>query len=204
MSSYAEVYKWVDKDGIVHYGDKPDINSKTQTIEIEPIDSSKYDEAIELQKRLLKQAEQADKRIQARNDSAAAGKNEKTDDETNEKRCLEARKQLSILQEQRAIYRDENGRFHVKWAHDTYKGKREYLDDEQRSIEIGFTNKIISLHYKNPQDVEEQKKARNKVIISEYCQARRSELAELLLPGKRVSRQEIEEKRKIVKKYCDE
>ena len=204
MSSYAEVYKWVDKEGNVHYGDKPDKNTKTQTIEIEPIDSSKYDEGIELKKRLLNQAEEADKRIQARRDSADAGKNEKKDDEANERRCLEARKQLSILQEQRAIYRDENGRFHVKWAHDTYKGKREYLDDEQRNIEIGLTNKIISIHCKNPQDVEKQKKARNKAIKSEYCEARRSELVELLLPGKRVSRQEIEEKRKTVKKYCDE
>ncbi len=58
MNSYAGIFKWVDKDGNIHYGDTPDKNIKTQEIQIEPIDSSKYKEGIELQKRLLKQAEE--------------------------------------------------------------------------------------------------------------------------------------------------
>ena len=145
-----------------------------------------------------------DKRIQARKKRIAEDQINEEYDAAQEKRCLEARMRLSILQEQSAIYRDENGGFHVKWAQDTYQGKREYLDDTQRNTEISLTNRIISIHCKKPHDEEEQKIARNKMIKLEYCAARRSELAKLLLPGKRASRQKIKEKRKAVKNYCNE
>ncbi|MFZ2542011.1 MAG: DUF4124 domain-containing protein, partial [Gallionella sp.] len=64
VSAQAEIYKWVDKDGKVHYGDKPDKNANAQRVQVEPADDAKYIEGFELRKRILKQTEAADQKIQ--------------------------------------------------------------------------------------------------------------------------------------------
>jgi len=121
-----------------------------------------------------------------------------------EMRCQEARKQLAILQEQLPIYRDVVGKLHAKWKYDTYKGKREYLDDTTRAAEIARTRQEIETNCPQESSAEDQSLARKKFIKSEYCAAARADLEAIERPEARAPKQEIEEQRKKVELYCKE
>lgn len=122
-NAYADVYKWVDSTGKVHYGDQPPPSNKTQKLRVEtpssatppaegakaPVSKSLADKEIEFQKRRV-EAEEAQKK-QEKQASEAKQKQEN---------CVNARANLRNLQ--------NNGRI------TTYdeKGERVFLDDAAR------------------------------------------------------------------------
>ncbi len=113
-SAFAGVYKWVDKDGNVFYGDNPPQQVETESLEIDSKDTPERTEAPKVQQRRLQQAvKQADNRIEARQTKLAAEHTEKEARLAQDQRCLEAREQLAVLQESRPVYRDEAGRFRM-------------------------------------------------------------------------------------------
>lgn len=200
----AEVFKWVDADGTVHYGDKPAKNIPAKPIHIEPVDPSKYEQGMKLQQQLLKRSAAADQRIQERREQATQEAKEKNAMAAQAKACLESRKQLAVLQEESAVYRDENGKLRTNWKHDTYTGARTYIDEPQRMVEVERIQNSIQTLCEKPNDPVAQNHARTKWIQSEYCAARRAELTVLLAERKKSSRQEIEEKKKSVAATCGE
>ena len=45
LPAHAEVYKWTDANGKVHYGDQPPVSSKTRTLDVKPSQPSGADAA---------------------------------------------------------------------------------------------------------------------------------------------------------------
>ncbi len=204
-SAFAGVYKWVDKDGNVFYGDNPPQQVETKSIHLDSNDTSVRTEDLELQQRRLQQAvKEADSRIQARRTKSAAMQTEKEANLAQEKRCLEAREQLVALQELRPVYRDEAGWFRVQWKQDTYRGKRDYLDDTTRALETDRVRQEITKQCKKPGDEKAQKTARLQWIKSEKCAAARAELEFVEQRKVRAVRTTIEEKREMVKHLCQQ
>ena len=121
----TEVYKWVDEEGNVHYGDRPpeDVESERLNIEAEAPSLS-----AEEQSRYLEEAqERAKRRAEDRRARAAAEQVAEEERPARQRRCVYARKQLISLQQQLPVYRDEEGTFRTLSRYDAYEGEREYL-----------------------------------------------------------------------------
>lgn len=66
---YGQVYKWVDENGKVHFGDKPPVNSKAEELNLPEVKSADtpevtHAERIERQRRLVKALEEERKEKQ--------------------------------------------------------------------------------------------------------------------------------------------
>lgn len=205
VAALADAYKWVDKDGTIHYSDHPPQDAQSETLEIESTDVSNRPGGNERQERILKQiggeteSSTEDKRVEftvedTRNDVRFV----------REQRCLEARKEFEVLQEQMPVYRDEEGHLRAHWRGDTYRGQREYVEDAMRPAEVERAVREIVRNCEHPDDVVEQNLVRTQWVGSEYCAAARSELEALEKPSARTDKQSLERKRKTVEKLCNQ
>jgi hypothetical protein len=195
----AEVYKWVDKSGSVHYGDKPDENSTAKQVQIETISESRRAQALERQKRLLKNAEEAEQRAQAKREAAKQSGNNQS---AGNQKCFDAMKHLTLLQKQLPIYIDEQGRYQPKWKYDYYQGNRRYLSDKERDLELKRAqNKVESL-CANATDSVALEKAATFWQREEWCMTAKVELREVLRPEARSTEHDIERYRKRVAISC--
>jgi hypothetical protein len=115
---YAEIYKWVDEQGRVHYGDKPHAQAETIRVEGqgEPAKAPPDDTARrEHQQRVLKSMQMERERKQALRRQARAAEEEA------EQRCAEARQKLADINGAGFLYR-RNAR-----------GERVIFTDEERA-----------------------------------------------------------------------
>lgn len=107
----AEVYKWVDEDGQVHYGSKPkDKSAKEVKIKNRYIDSGTSTPALSTRERLDKQKKFINA-LDADNKSIAEEKRkQKQQEELKNSRCNAARDQLKRQESASALYDlDEKG-----------------------------------------------------------------------------------------------
>jgi hypothetical protein len=117
-SGHAEIYKWVDEQGRVHYGDRP--NEQAETVDIKdqaPSTESTSDESSrrEHRQRLLKSMQQERERKQAQREQAQAAEQEAM------RRCANAREQLENIASAGFLYRRNP------------KGERVIFTDEERA-----------------------------------------------------------------------
>lgn len=206
FTASADIYKWIDKDGEVHFSDKPPQDRKSERIQVDTIKAPEQPDEGELRRRrLLEQADRdSDLRLKAQQEKAAEKQAMNDESSAQEHRCLEARKQLAALRQQLPVYRDNEGKFRVKWKHDTYQGERDYLDDSKRPSEIKRVQEEITANCQNPGDEKQQDLAREQLIRSELCAAARAELEALEQPGAKTPRQTLENKRQAADKLCNE
>jgi Domain of unknown function (DUF4124) len=118
--SDAGVYKWVDEQGQVHYGERPPAQSGAQEIKLPPAPTPKeVEQSQEGLQQLLQQQRRAEgiqRRAEERHTRRA-----QQEAATRERRCTFARQNLRFLEQQRPVY----------WVGDD--GKRVYLDDKARA-----------------------------------------------------------------------
>lgn len=198
-ASGSEVYKWVDEEGNVHYGDTPPENVESERVPIDvappPGDGSTS--------RLLERAEQTRERLAAeRNARVSADKAAAAARAADNQRCVFARQQLISLQQNLPVYRDETGKFRTRSQYDVYEGEREYLDDQQRAQEILRVQKDIERYCEDPGDPGEQFVAAWDRMMSKRCEAARARL-KTVEADRHSPRQAIEDARAEVKRYCD-
>jgi hypothetical protein len=127
----GEVYKWVDADGKVHYGDRrPASGSDPSVVELAPapaVDADHSERSLQ-RRRLLDafEAERAERReVEAK---AAAAKSERKDE------CARARRQLAELQRAHVVYTEDES------------GKRIYMSDEERKATAASVRARIDEH----------------------------------------------------------
>jgi hypothetical protein len=130
MSAYAEVYKWVDADGKVHYGDRPNSGS-AQEIKIKPAPSvsggSKH--TIENQKAIDSWLKARGVERQNSKKKEAALKKEKA---IQKRKCAKLKNELSDLE-----------RGGVVWYELDQAGKRRYYSEKEIASDIEDLKKII-------------------------------------------------------------
>ena len=110
----AQVYKWVDEKGRVHYGEKPPVGAKSSTLKPPTAPSAPakaqdlQSQELDFRRRQVKKGE--DEATQARETA------------NRDARCNAAKENLSIA-EQAALFRRQ-------------KGERVFLSDAERNAEI--------------------------------------------------------------------
>jgi hypothetical protein len=130
------VYKWVDKEGKVHYSDKPPPGQETQVVTVAPGPTAEQQMEAERRLQALKESAQAAA-------AAAAGEAARTQQQSAERSqmveaslavqvCADARVQRMTLDLQMPIYRRGRG------------GEREYLADADRPAEKKRMDEVIA------------------------------------------------------------
>lgn len=115
LSAAGEVYKWIDDDGTVHYGQKPPAGQQAETVKPQSsVDTEAARESFrqrqeELQSRDEQRAEK--KKTEAEEEKKAAARKE---------RCQAAKRALEQMQTQNRI----------QYIND--EGERAYMSEEQR------------------------------------------------------------------------
>lgn len=144
----AEVYKWVDEDGVVHFTDKPPQDQQATEFELRddysegqtPPGESVYSEAIEQQRlrRELREKERESAAIerQARKTEYAKGKSN----------CAEAIHYLNTLKKQCPVFYDGAGILRAQCPGYVifYEGDRTYVEDDERERLIDHYSKMVS------------------------------------------------------------
>jgi hypothetical protein len=122
----AAIYKWIDKEGNVHYGEFPPPECEAQ--EVSPLPGPTIEETERAQERLKKLREQQRRRAEIRRQAKEVERQKKEEEKQNriyrKKRCIMAWQNLHVLELKRPVY------------HINEDGERVYLDDETRSAEI--------------------------------------------------------------------
>ncbi len=201
--SLGAVYKWIDEEGHVHYSDRPTEIYKLKEVDIVPGPSAEEIQKAREEAEALKQrSHEGSISDQIEKEQQLAEKEKQL---SQEQYCLEARKQLAVLQELHlTVYRDEKGQFRAKWQYDTYQGKREYLNDAMRTSATEKAREKVVANCEHPDDAKEQEIARKQWIRSEYCAKHKAELEALEQPRSHAATQDIEKKRRLVQIYCDD
>lgn len=201
VAAFAQVYKWVDEEGVVHYGDSPPEDVESEAIQLEVRQSERADATVS---ELVERAEErAKRRAEAKQEESVAAEAQAQQRLDRQKRCKYSRKQLISLQQKLPVYRDEEGTFRTLSQYDVYEGKREYLDDAARQAEIKRVQRDIAASCDDPDARVDQFVAGWERMMSKRCEAARAGLKSLERPESRSSRQAIEEARRQVDEYCE-
>ncbi len=141
VSSHAQLYKWVDKDGRTRYSDRPPVGIQATPLSPPPAPASAStapatgDSAKDAKKGPLTPAEQeVEFRRRVKEAQEAAAKSEQAQREADERKenCARAREMLSTLESGQRIARSDA------------KGERFYLDDAQRVQETAKARDAVA------------------------------------------------------------
>jgi hypothetical protein len=113
-----EIYKWVDDQGNVHYGDRPAANDKVEVVAL----TYRRTDSASVQDRIAAQGEaeaaREEKRAALAEEKQAAAE-KAAEDEARQKRCDTYRARLEKFVQSRRLYREDAN------------GERAYLDENQ-------------------------------------------------------------------------
>ena len=203
----AEIYRWVDENGKVHFTDKKPGQEK-QAEEVKPNISrpQEPDEGEIRRREYLKSADliQAEKEAEER--LARPERDRKLADNVSSRkraeRCEQARINYGVTFEEMAIYWTEWGSIRPMWVNDYYQGEREYIEDRERN---GIRDEITQELYQycdEPNNDEALWATYDEWIDSEYCRVEQIALEKALDPKSRTPDGEIERMQNRVHEYC--
>ena len=152
--AWADVYKWVDENGVVHFSDSPPESTKSESIEPQKLElpspaetqsapdgEGVYDRAIEDTRAWLEKHNE--NRARTREEREAREKAELTSAEN----CAKAIHRLNILKKQCPVFYDSAGylRDQCPGIYYSYAGERTYIDDKERAELVAHYEKIVAM-----------------------------------------------------------
>jgi predicted nucleic acid-binding Zn-ribbon protein len=142
----AELYKWVDENGVVHYSETPPQDQAATAIELAPApaqpdrgeESRETDETAASGVAWYEQwlAEQRERKQLARQQAEEKSLSRAEEETRLLEQCTTARRRLEILETACPVFFDGQGVLRVKCPHETiwvHKGELRYLSDEERT-----------------------------------------------------------------------
>lgn len=205
LSAFAAIYKWVDADGRVHYGDTLPQDSAGTRIRVDRVipQAAPVERAPNTPASVPDARNEMTREIDARRARPAAERAENDERVARERRCLEARQQLAVLEALHLpVYRVHDGTFRALWRSDTYQGERVYLEAGERAEQTARTRGKIAQWCRDPDEEAAQARARARWIASEHCAVARAALQAEQQPAARRSRSEIESAQARVNEQC--
>jgi multidrug efflux pump subunit AcrA (membrane-fusion protein) len=202
----AGIYKWVDAKGVTHYAESSPKNVPAAEVEIEPPPS--YESMQESQQRLedsmQDQAQRTrDYEAQKQQLRAAQLAREKAREQRLES-CSHALVQLRILEETTPVYLDESGEYHTQTSvHSAgYRGKRVYLGDDERPLEIRRFKREIADNCDSGTAGRPQLDDLLRSYHQNQCKSARQMLVALEKARLKAHRNDIRDLRDDIEKHC--
>lgn len=135
-NAYAELSKWVDADGKVHYSDQPPpANVKAKTLRTTS-DTAAPASAPAAPKTIAEREAELKKAQQAKKEAADKAAQEQAIIEAEKTHCTAAQQNLRALQDG------------IRMTEIDAKGERSYLDDEQRRLRMEKAQQDIKAYCK--------------------------------------------------------
>lgn len=197
FSSYAlaEVYKWVDEDGITHYADCPPTDCVFEELELP---EGPTEEEVEAAK------EKFGKTLEARKAREAAAKAKRASDTQKEqqqeqlraerlKKCSEAIYQLELLNQKRRVFKQQAD------------GSRLYLENKDRPGEISQISALRDQFCSNDSNEQrEQMELAHELglALSRRCMATRESLEKLRQSGADPTEEKFKRYAEYVEAFC--
>jgi hypothetical protein len=129
----SEIYKWVDEDGNVHYGDRP-ATTEGASAEVVALTYRRTDSS-SVQKRVDAQGEAEAARVEkraAKAEQQQAAEAEAAEAEAKQERCATYRARLQTFVQSRRLYREDE------------QGERVYLDETQTNAARERVEELIA------------------------------------------------------------
>ena len=200
LSASGEIYRWVDKNGNVHFSDTKPENRKSEQIVVDAPGIPAVPDEGELRRLdLLKQAQEAWERKAKLENSVSFP----DVDEHRIKACRHARINYGVLTEKMPVYQTEDGNYRPKWHGDTYRRKRNYVADDVRSTVLASVQADIYEYCNDPDNYEVLTDEYNLWIDSEYCAVARVKLESANNERSRAPRSEMERWQQEVRELCN-
>ena len=199
----AEIYRWVDEDGKVHFSDEKPTDNKAETLDLEVPEVREPDEGELRRRELLKNAEEdfAYKQRRAAEDARRDNRS-RIDAPTHygaDKLCEQARIRYGVLQEPMPIYWTNDNELRPAWSNDTYKGERTYVADDERPELIRAVRENMSRSCAEPDDMDAQYWTYRDWEHEQWCAAFKAKVAAARLPRSRTPRNTL---KKLEEEYA--
>jgi len=143
----AEIYKWVDENGVIHYTDKPPRDQQSTDVDVQSEyrngerkqGESVYQDVIEQQRA------RRELRAKQHEQEASERKAEQQKEATSEANCARAIHYLNTLKRQCPVFYDGAGimRAQCPGYYYAYEGDRTYIEDNERAQLIEHFRKIV-------------------------------------------------------------
>lgn len=198
-AAHADIYRWVDEQGNVHFSDKAPAGGRAETIIVEPPPVPATPDEGELRRLQLIEDAQAADRYQA---DQAELPEQQEDAGARAEACYQTRAQYFWLQREAPVYRDASGAYRSLWRNETYQGERQYLAEEDRAAAKEEIRLQMLELCDNPYDAEEMAQARERWFAAELCASEKVRLEALLKPESRASRDDIATQQRRVSDLC--
>jgi hypothetical protein len=191
----AEVYKWVDEDGMTHYADCPPTDCVFEELELP---EGPTEEEMEAAREEFRKTVEARK---AREAAAKAKRQTETQEEQRQEelrterleKCSEAIYQLDLLNQKRRVFKPQAD------------GLRLYLENEHRPDEISRISALRDEFCSNDSNDqrEQMELARElKLALSRRCMATRETLEKMQQPGANPIEEKQERYAEYVNTFC--
>ncbi len=119
----GEVYKWVDEEGNVHFGDKPQKNVKSETVKIDKhTPDPHYRDRMQNIKQNMERRQEVSIEKKAEQNKVS---------EKNASRCQNAKRRLYPLKQKIRVFNYDDA------------GERKYIDDDDRASKIKALEAIV-------------------------------------------------------------
>jgi hypothetical protein len=191
----AEVYKWVDEEGVTQFGDCPPTDCVYEELAIPKGPSEEEIEAAEERTREILEARKAREAAEKEKQESASLEKQQQEQLRAERlqKCAEAIYQLDLLDQKRRIFKLQTD------------GSRQYLENDERAVEI---SRITALkdHYcsTDPIDQKEQLELAQELssALSRRCAAARGTLENMQQPGANPIKEKLESYQAYVEAFC--
>ncbi len=129
----AEVYKWVDKDGRTHYGDRsPRDGAEVVGIDAGPDAAERREAEARAQRLLERDARRTEMRRRQQARAATAAAERERASALRQRECALAQRDLALLRQQRPVYTTGP------------EGQDVFLDDAQRAVMIRRLETLVA------------------------------------------------------------
>jgi len=148
----AEIYKWVDADGRVHFTDAPPAD-KASKVQLDVRKPPATPDAGEIRRRQLVERVQLEAKHSAEMKEKFANPGTEPDPlpqvSSSAPGCMRARHRWYALIQEMPVYWTESGTIRSFWHGDTYQGERSYISDKERPGIMDETMRSIEAYCPN-------------------------------------------------------
>ncbi len=205
--AHAEVFRWRDADGGIHFGDQlpPNVRAESMSVRPQPSKLTPEQAAQEVQRlRNVAEARRAAEQAAKTQTSTEANK-ELLDRAARLNRCEQAKWALSALESGRPVYRDEQGMLRIKpppGQGDAYEGKREYLEESVRNAEISRQRQLLTKDCDGLPTAADKRETDDAIRMAEHCEQAAADLRVLSRPGAGASPELLAARRAFLSTNC--
>lgn len=206
--SVADVCKWVDKQGVVHYAETcPRGVTSTKIQTADPPSQEEVEAAIARSRQMLAER-QARKDLKKKEQELMEQEQQDLLERGNamQESCIEARWSLQALTKTLPVYYDEDDQLH--WArslHDYwYEGERTYVDDQQRQSEIAHYQRVEAENCSEQEpDIHDRIVAYREKADREMCAFLKNRLESMRKQNTGIPSNEMREHEETIRTHCD-